>query len=946
MQQNLLSTLQSRMHPPYPGAGDANTFLQGVRAGSPYLAGLMEADEARVAAVLRSDPDAELEALLAEVRRASDLMPQLRQLKVRFALLCALCDLAHVWSLAEVMDAITRFADACIQAVVNGLLHEAQTQGKLHLPDAADPSFGCGYVVLAMGKHGASELNYSSDVDLIVLYDADTSALPPQAEVAKFFVKLTQRLVNILQEQTPDGYVFRTDLRLRPDPRATQIAISIQSAEHYYLNQGQNWERAAYIKARAIAGDLALGESFLQSLQPYIWRKYLDFAAIADVQSLIRQIHAVKGHGEIAVEGHNLKLGRGGIREIEFFVQTQQLIAGGRNPNLRGRRTVDMLDALAEAGWITADTASDLKQAYVKLRQWEHRAQMQRDEQTHVVPSGAAFDVFARFCGHADENAFRSVVRQTLEQVRAHSSKLFEQSENLGGQAGGLVFTGGEDDPDTIATLNRMGFNQASEVSATIRGWHFGRYAATRDKRAREALTELMPKLLEALSNSGDADRAFRDFDSFLKGQPAGVQLFALFKSNPGLLDLLAQILGTAPRLAQQLSRQPRILEAVLDPNFFRPLPTRDELFALSKALLPAGLSLDEAMDRMRVFAREQKFRVGVRVLSETVSAEDAGLGFANLADVVLTGLLDAVQKDIERQHGQFPSGRVAVVAMGKLGGREMTAGSDLDLIVVYDHQDSDASSDGPRPLAASPYYTKLTQRLITALTAPTAEGDLYDVDMRLRPSGSQGPVAVSFSSFATYQAESAWTWEKLALTRARPLAGDPSLCSDIHTIKRMVLAAPRDVAQTRADVVTMRSLMLREHKPQAPWDIKRTRGGLVEIEFLAQFLQLIYESEHVVVFDTNTVAAITKLRQADCISVADSETLTDAARLYHRLTQLLRLCLDQDYDPATALPGLNRALAQSVGLPDVRAVEDLLTITQSAVASVFDRLIGPPQEN
>ena len=661
------------------------------------------------------------------------------------------------------------------------------------------------------------------------------------------------------------------------------------------------------------------------------------------MQSLIRQIHAVKGHGEIAVEGHNLKLGRGGIREIEFFVQTQQLIAGGRNPALRGRRTTDMLDALAEARWISTETATDLKAAYTVLRMWEHRSQMRRDEQTHAVPAGADFAGFAAFCGAADEATFRETVRKTLEMVRSHSSKLFEQSSNLGGDAGALVFTGGEDDPETIETLKRMGFAQASEVSATIRAWHFGRYAATRDKRSKEALTELMPKLLDALSRGGDADRTFLDFDAFLKGLPAGVQLFAMLKTNPGLLDLLAQILGTAPRLAQGLSRQPRILEAVLDPGFFGPLPTRDSLSASASALVPRGLPLDEAMDRLRVFGREQKFRVGVRVLSETVSAEEAGQGFTHVADTAINTLLAAVREDIERQHGMIDRGRVAVIAMGKLGGREMTAGSDLDLIVVYDHREDCTQSTGPRVLAPSQYFTKLTQRLITAVSAPTAEGELYEVDMRLRPSGSKGPVAASLTSFKAYQADSAWTWEKLALTRARPVAGYVSLCLELEAIKRQVLASRRDEVTTRNDVVSMRGLMLREHKATTPWDIKRVRGGLVEAEFIAQYLQLIHAHKHPDILNTNTFEAFHNLLKAGVLDEVQATDLLSATRLYHRMTQLLRLCIDDTFDPATALAGLNRAVAMAAETPDVRAAEDLLRQTQSRVAGLFDQLVGDP---
>jgi glutamate-ammonia-ligase adenylyltransferase len=926
-------------------------FFSTFVTGSDYLKQLVVHHGAAVAEWMDQQPEDVFQEICSKALAVGnqadvdDAAITLRQLKPKAALLIALCDIGRVWSLDEVTRALTHFADCAVKGAVNALLRAAHADETLLQIDSNDPGRGSGYVVLAMGKHGACELNYSSDVDLVVLYDPDTAPLSGAAEPSRFFVRLTQRLTALLQDVTEDGYVFRMDLRLRPDPRATQIAIAIESAATYYENMGQNWERAAYIKARPVAGDIALGEEFLLRLVPYIWRKYLDFAAIADVQSLIRQIHAVKGHGEIAVEGHNLKLGRGGIREIEFFVQTQQLIAGGRNATLRGRRTVEMLDALAAAKWISREAAENLKSCYAELRRLEHRAQMQDDRQTHAVPSDPVlFERFARFAGFVDGGSLRLQLRELLEVVRSHSARLFEKAEDLGGEGGALVFTGGEDDPETIMTLQRMGFRQASEVSATIRGWHFGRYAATRDRRAREALTELMPKLLSALSQTGDADRAFIAFDGFMRGLPAGVQLFAMLRANPGLLDLLAQILGTAPRLAEGLSRRPRVLEAVLDPGFFGSLPTRENLRATLAAMAPSGMSLDEAMDRVRVFGREQSFRVGVRVLSETVTAEDAGRGFAQLADTVIERLLAATEDDLSRQHGKVAGGAVAVVAMGKLGGFEMTAASDLDLMIIYDHDPGVEASDGHRPISPTQYFARLSQRLITAISAPTAEGELYEVDMRLRPSGSKGPVAVSLPAFMAYQAESAWTWEKLALTRARVVAGTPQFAHRLADAIRLALVARRDADATRRDVLAMRGLMLREHKPKSAWDIKRARGGLVEAEFIAQFLQLLHAADDPGILHSNTADAFMALRDRHFLSAADAADLLSACQLYHRLTQVIRLCLTTDFDPETALPGLNRAVSLAAGTADIRGAEALLRENQARTAVIFDRLIGTPE--
>jgi [glutamine synthetase] adenylyltransferase / [glutamine synthetase]-adenylyl-L-tyrosine phosphorylase len=929
---------------------DIQSFRAFAAVHSPYLRGLLETHADFAASLAGASPDNVLDDLLNDCTRIAhelqeaDFRKALRHTKSRAALLIALADLSGLWDVDQTTAQLTRFADAAVQAALHVLLVQAHHAGKLHLADVAQPAEGCGYVVIAMGKHGAHELNYSSDIDLIILYDPETAPLANGTEPSTFFVRLTRNLVALLQDMTEDGYVFRVDLRLRPDPRATQVAIAVEAAAIYYENLGQNWERAAMIKARPAAGDIALGVEFLARLQSYIWRKYLDFAAIADVQSLKRQIHAVKGHGEIAIRGHNLKLGRGGIREIEFFVQTQQLIAGGRNKELRGQQTVPMLQHLAVANWISPRTAADLTAAYRFLRTLEHRVQMLNDAQDHCVPSDdAAFENYARFCGFTHPVDLETRLRATLETVQRHYQALFESAADLAGEGGSLVFTGGEDDPETVQTLQQLGFHEASEMSATIRGWHFGRYNATRTKRSRELLTELMPQLLKALAQTGDADHAFLAFDRFLQGLPAGVQLFSMLKANPQLLDLIARILGTAPRLAQQLSRQPRILEAVLDRSFFRPLPTVAELAAMASAMMPDDITLEEVMDRARILGREQMFRVGVRILSETVNAGEAGAGYSNIADLLLRTCRAAVIRDIEQQHGKVPGGVCAIIAMGKLGSREMTATSDLDLILVYDSLEPDSMSDGPRPLSAPQYYARLTQRMMTAITAPTAEGLLYDVDMRLRPSGSKGPVAVSHASFSAYQKDSAWTWEKMALTRARLIAADPQLDESLRSTIAQTLCAPRDAATTLADARDMRSLMLREHKTASRWDIKKKRGGLVDLEFVVQILQLLHAHRFPVILHPNTLAALQASQEQGLIDPNAARDVCEALGLYSRITQILRLSVEGEYDPARATPALNQAICRAALMPDIPSTEALLDETAEKMRLIFNKVIGEP---
>ena len=924
-----------------------HNLLAAVFGASPFLARIIHAEPAFATACFREDPEALFARLLEETAaapkggeaREAELMAALRLIRRRMALLVALADLAGFWPVMEVTARLTRFADAAVQAAVAFALAQAHARGRLR---HADPATS-GYVVLAMGKMGAFELNYSSDIDLVVFYDPQKAPVAEGVEPGPLFVRITRQVVKILSEITGEGLVFRTDLRLRPDPGSTQVAMSVEAALSYYYAMGQNWERAAMIKARPCAGDLAVGEAFLAELSPWIWRKYLDFAAIADVQALKRQIHAVKGHGEIAVAGHNIKLGRGGIREIEFFVQTQQLIAGGRNPALRGRETLRMLHALAEHGWITEAVAEELDAAYRFLRRLEHRIQMVNDQQTHQLPTEPeALERLARFAGFADRAHMDAEVRKVLRTVQRHYAALFEEAPELAAEAGSLVFTGGEDDPETVETLRRMGFSRPEAASAIIRGWHYGRYRAMRSERARERLTEITPALLQALVRAGDPDAGLAAFDRFLAGLPSGVQLFSLLKANPHLLDLLVMILGTAPLLAEELSRRPRLFDIVLDADFLDPFPDRAGYDALIAQAVPEDLSFEEALDHARLFAGEQRFRIGVRLIAETATPEEASAAYTALAEAVIARMLRLVWREMAATYGEVPGGRVAVIAMGKLGGEEMTATSDLDLILVYDHDpDATASEGGRRALAPGAWFTRLTQRLVTALSSPTAHGILYEVDMRLRPSGSQGPVATHLESFRRYHEESAWTWEHLALTRARVIAGDAALSRTVAGIIRDTLTRPRDAEKVRADALDMRRRILKEKPPRTIWDIKLARGGLIDIEFVAQTMQLIHAPARPEVLHQNTGAALEGLAAAGLLSGEEAETLLAAWRLDQHLMHILRLCVREGFDGRDAPEGLVRLIANATASADLSGAAARLAETQQNVAAIFERHVG-----
>jgi len=916
-------------------------LLAGIFAASPYLTSLIERHPASLLAALSTSPEDRNAALIrdlattvAAVGAASEAMARLRQFKADIALLTALCDLAGVWPVMAVTRRLSEAADAAATAAVAFLFRQA-AKAEDWLSDAPD-----GYIVLGMGKHGAFELNYSSDIDLIVFYDLTRVRLRAGLEVQPFFVRITRDLVRFLAERTGDGYVFRTDLRLRPDPGATPLAMSTSSALIYYESFGQNWERAALIKARPVAGDLAAGRSFLDELSPYVWRKYLDFAAIADIHAMKRQIHAFHGFATIAVAGHNIKVGRGGIREIEFFVQTQQLIAGGRQPQLRVCDTLTALQRLEERGWITAAAQSELADAYRFLRTVEHRLQMLDDEQTQTLPEDEdKLTALARFCGFADAPAFAARLTAELERVQAHYVRLFEHSPELTRRGANMVFAGEADDPATVEALAAMGYTRASEIIALVRGWHHGRYAAVRSPRARELLTEVQPALIEALADTANPDLAFIGFDRFLSELPAGVQLFSLLKQRPGLLELIAAIMGTAPRLSRFLSKRRRALDAVLDPGFFGTLPTEAGLDALIAAELEGARDFQEVLDRARLIANEQQFVIGVRVLTGTISAALAGGAYALLAERLIGAMQAEVEREMVRAYGRVPGGAAAVVAMGKLGGREMTAASDLDLILIYDFDPAATVSTGLKPLPATQYYTRYTQRLISAFTAPTAEGRLYAVDMRLRPSGQKGPVATQLSSFIHYQEREAWTWEHMALTRARVISGPPALRAAVEKAIQGVLVRPRDRAKTAADVRDMRARIEKEKGTRDPWDLKQVRGGLVDLEFIAQHLQLVSAAAYPQILSQNTAAALANLSQAGLLASAAAEALLPAARLLNNLTQVLRLCLDGPFEPAKAPDGLKALLARAGEAPDFAHLEADLAAREAEVAALFDRL-------
>ncbi|MEZ5935140.1 MAG: bifunctional [glutamine synthetase] adenylyltransferase/[glutamine synthetase]-adenylyl-L-tyrosine phosphorylase [Alphaproteobacteria bacterium] len=927
-------------------------LLLALFGNSPFLTELAFAEPEVIHRFFTSGPEATLDAILEQQppdRRRSAVMAHLRRLRRKVALLTALADISGVWPLARVTEALTRFADAAAGRALDLALRELLDKNDLTLDNPDDPGPTSGLIVLGMGKLGAHELNYSSDIDLIILFDPRRFRPAGKDSPMALAVRVARSLVYLLEHRTKDGYVFRTDLRLRPHPPGQPLAISVEDAEIYYERFGQNWERAALIKARVIAGDAEAGAQFLKNLRPFLWRKHLDYAAIRDIHAIKRQINRHRGHGAIRVLGHDLKVGRGGIREIEFFVQTQQLILGGRVPSLRLRGTIETLEKLVEERWLQAATADDLKAAYGFLRTTEHRLQMVADKQTHQLPDDdAGLARFATFMGYDDADLFADDVKKNLELVERHYAALFEDSLDLGAD-GALVFTGTDDDPETLTTLKRLGFARPAEAARVVRGWHHGHIRATRAARARELLTELMPELLRALGEQADPDAAFGRLDQFMTALPAGVQLFSLFRANPKLLSLVADLMGTAPRLADVLSQHVGLFDAMLTPTFFEVLAAPAELEAEFAEALKLADDLQDALDATRRWTQAREFQIGMHILLGESDGEAASAALTAIAEIVIRGLLPHVERWLERQHGKVEGGSFAVLGLGKLGSKELSIGSDLDLIFVFAAPEG-ARSDGGKPLAAETYYARLGQRLVSALTAKTAEGSLYEIDTRLRPSGNLGPVACGVDSFERYQMENAQTWEHQALTRCRVVAAPAALAERIEQAARRALTRERDPDKLAADVRAMRLRIFKEHGSDDVWNLKHARGGLVEAEFLAQYLQLRHGHDHPDILCAQT-ASVFERAAGQCIRSADSRLLIRALQLYRRLQALLRLSLNEAFDPKAAPKGLIEALIRAASVDpeiarpglDIDGLGAVLGDLQRQVAEQFDRHCPPP---
>lgn len=867
--------------------------IERARAHSPFLRLLLGHFPDIAARLAAGDAEAALEAARTEAEGV-DVATALRRARSGHALALGIADLAGALPLERIMAELSALAHRSLERALAQAFAE-------RTPD--EPVRG--FAVIGLGKLGGAELNYSSDVDLILLFDPAQLPRRAREEPAQAALRIAQRLVELMQKRTEDGYVFRVDLRLRPSPEVTPIVLPVDAAISYYESSALPWERAAFIRAGFAAGDPALGRYFLEALHPFVWRRSLDFGAIGEIQSLTRRIRDHYAQGQGFGPGFDLKRGRGGIREVEFFVQIHQLIHGGRQPELREPGTLRALAALAAAGRIDGGDAEALREAYRLYRTIEHRLQMIDDRQTHSLPrDGEALDEVARLHGLAGGEAL-------LDRLRPHAARVEDIYGTLGASEGERL----PGDPQALeARLAAAGFGDCAGARARIEAWRSGRVRSLRTPAAREAFEAMLPGLVDAFGQAPDPVRALNRFEDLVERLPSGVNFYRLLEARPGLAQHLATILSHAPALAEQLGRRPELLDSLIDASAFEPAAPVD---ALIRDFARADRGVDDyqlLLDRVRRRVNERRFALGVQLVAARADPIDVAEGNSRIAVAAIDVLAAATVAEFETRHGRVPGSELLILGLGRLGGEALTFVSDLDLVYLFSGT-HEAESDGPKRLRATDYFNRLAPRISAALSVPTAAGPLYEVDTRLRPNGTDGMLAVSLETFERYQKEQAWTWEHMALLRARPIYGSSEGRAALARVIAETLRLPRDPARVTIDAVRMRAEIASHKPPRGPFDIKHGPGGLIDLEFAVQTLQL----RHGIGLHPRLEMALAELADAGLVP----PDVDPALRLLTRMLVMFRLVSPSTAEPPAATRPLVARACGLAGWEELLAAHD-----------------------
>jgi glutamate-ammonia-ligase adenylyltransferase len=889
------------------GKESLNHAIARARAHSPFLKVQLERFPALASALERGSFAEAMREARSAGADAAELATALRRERSALAAALAVGDLAGLVPLEALMEQLSDYADSALERALAVAMLE-------RTPDQ-EPR---GFAVIALGKHGSRELNYSSDIDPIFLFDPGTLPRRPREEPGQAAVRIGQRVIELLQKRDGEGYVFRVDLRLRPSSEVTPIALPVNAAISYYESSALPWERAAFIRARHAAGDAAVGRYFLEAIHPFVWRRSLDFGAIGEIQTITRRIRDHYAHGQAFGPGFDLKRGRGGIREAEFFAQIHQLIHGGREPALRAPATLDALRLLAEAGRIPADEAAAVAESYRLLRVAEHRLQMVDDRQTHSLPAdAAALDNVAQLHGAADGAALLELLRPRVEAVATiYTALAGDEQRRLPGNGDALR-----------AHLASIGFADPEAARVRVEAWRSGRARSLRAPAAQDAFEAMLPALVEAFARAPDPMRALNRFEDVIEKLPSGVNFYRLLQARPALIGYLGEILSHAPTLADQLGRRPQLLDGLIDESAFAPAPPVEELVRDFSRSDRADEDYQLVLDRVRRKVNERRFALGVQLVTGRSDALEVTEGYSRVAEAAINVLADAAVAEFSRRHGRVRGSELLILGLGRLGGEALTHASDLDLVYLFSGT-HEAESDGPRPLRATDYFNRLAPRVTAALSVATAAGPLYDIDTRLRPSGVDGMLAVSLESFERYQREQAWTWEHMALLRARTVYGSPEARGALGEVIQATLLTPRDGGALIAEIGRMRGDIARHKAPSGPFDVKLGPGGLVDLEFAVHALQL----RHGIGLDPHLEVALAALHEAGLVE-AD---IDPALRLLTSMLVMFRLVSPSSAEPPEATRPL---VARACGLPDWDALLAAHGAARQRVSALWARV-------
>jgi glutamate-ammonia-ligase adenylyltransferase len=925
-------------------SNQAENIADVIFSHSPYLSSSIVKNPEFFFDIFKNGVNSEFEKIITSVKSYKfsgfeDLNKFLRKEKNKASLLIAIADIVGIWDVLEVTKNITIFADNVVGLATDCLLLDYHNKNIIKLVDVENPQKNSGLVIIALGKMGSFELNYSSDIDLAVYFEDDKLEYLGRKTLPQFWVEFTQQLIDVLQRRDFDGYVFRVDMRLRPDPGAHPVAVSLKTAFNYFNTVGQNWERAAYIKNRFIAGDEDSATHFKRFMDKIIWRRQLDFETIEDIHSIKRQIDTKQGSLPENLFNYNIKLGRGGIREIEFFAQTQQLIWGGRKPSLRKKDTVSALNALVEEGEVEQKIAAALIESYKHYRIVEHRLQMIADEQTHELPTSLeTMEEFAIFCGFNNREEFINDLSSKITAVQNYYSNLFNTSPSLASDnpeaSGSLVFTGMENDPDTIKTLQKIGFNDPEKISELIRGWHHGRINLTKKKRTRAVLTKLMPALISSFAKSQNPDVAFINLNEFLSKQPLSSQVFSLLYVNSEILDLLAEIFGGYPEIAESLTHHPNLLDYLVSSEFKNEFPEIEYLYSSLEENITHldEKSLDKIIEATKIWANERRFQVGVKVIRNKISEGEIFENLSNIAEVILRILIPHIKQEINQQYGMVESSKFAIIAYGKFGSRELTFGSDLDLVFVYDVAENAALDLNISP---SEYHIRFANKIAGYLTNLTESGKLFNLDLRLRPMGDKGAMACNLQSYSQYynlsQKDGAWAWEYMALTRARAISEDANFEDGLNKLISEKLQQSWVKEELKKQVIDMHKRVAVNKKTDDVFHVKHIRGGMVDVEYIVQYLLLLNASKNPLILKVKIIDAINALSLQNIIKPDHAKTLLEAFILYRKVQNILRITETKIFSKNT-----EKILCRYTGFKDFSALKNNLVSFQKKVVELF----------